>query len=71
MLPIKLSIPEILYMHNCFITSVISLLRAVIFFCLLTGQKVQSNGEVLQDLHYKYDYVGNITEIEQTAKKPT
>ena len=37
----------------------------------LTGQKVQGNGKVLQDLHYQYDRVGNITEIEQTADKPT
>ena len=26
---------------------------------------------MLQDLHYQYDHIGNITEIEQTAKKPT
>ena len=37
----------------------------------LTGQKVQGDEKVLQDLHYQYDPVGNITEIEQTADKPT
>ena len=37
----------------------------------LTGQKSQGPSRDIQDLHYKYDHVGNITEIEQTAKKPT
>ncbi len=37
----------------------------------LTEQKVQGNEKVLQDLHYQYDHVGNITEIEQVADKPT
>jgi RHS repeat-associated protein len=33
----------------------------------LTSQNTQSNQHVLQDLHYTYDAVGNITSIEQEA----
>ena len=33
--------------------------------------KNRENGKIIQDLHYQYDRVGNITEIEQTADKPT
>ena len=33
--------------------------------------KNRENGKIIQDLHYQYDRVGNITEIEQVADKPT